>query len=183
MDQPDNNLRRNHHSTYQYSNNYIHRENCEEDISSNHERDDENHQSSHSFVYKKRIRTKFSVEQLDILESTFQQHRYPSVSVIDDLVEQLNLSTQKITDEDVSHDSSVSPPINSLNHLQPAATSHSAAAVSLPPSSYYLPNSHISFYNPMWSNFHYPLHYNPSDIPPPIIFHDTSNYQYEHNEL
>jgi hypothetical protein len=34
---------------------------------------------------------------LDILEATFQQHRYPSVGIVDDLVEQLNLPTQKIT--------------------------------------------------------------------------------------
>ena len=35
--------------------------------------------------------------QLDILEATFQQHRYPSIDTVDDLVEQLNLPTQKIT--------------------------------------------------------------------------------------
>jgi hypothetical protein len=34
---------------------------------------------------------------LDILEATFQEHRYPSVGIVDDLVEQLNLPTQKIT--------------------------------------------------------------------------------------
>lgn len=35
--------------------------------------------------------------QLDILEATFQQHRYPTIDMVDDLVEQLNLPTQKIT--------------------------------------------------------------------------------------
>jgi hypothetical protein len=34
---------------------------------------------------------------LDVLEATFQQHRYPTVDIVDDLVEQLNLPTQKIT--------------------------------------------------------------------------------------
>ncbi len=34
---------------------------------------------------------------MDILEATFQEHRYPSVGIVDDLVEQLNLPTQKIT--------------------------------------------------------------------------------------
>lgn len=40
---------------------------------------------------------KRSLFQLDILEGTFQQHRYPSVDIIDNLVEQLDLPTQKVT--------------------------------------------------------------------------------------
>lgn len=71
-------------------------------------------------VYKKRVRTKFTSEQvkqnkdnlfmlkliyefrkiilqLDVLEATFQQHRYPSVDIVDNLVEQLDLPTQKVT--------------------------------------------------------------------------------------
>lgn len=32
-----------------------------------------------------------------MLEATFEQHRYPTIDIIDDLVEQLNLPTQKIT--------------------------------------------------------------------------------------
>ncbi len=50
--------------------------------------------------YKKYLKKKiklFLFKQLDVLESTFQQHRYPSIDIIDDLVEQLNLPTQKIT--------------------------------------------------------------------------------------
>jgi len=58
---------------------------------------DENEQTPTPVVYKKRARIKFTQEQLDILEATFQQHRYPSVDIVDDLVEQLNLPTQKIT--------------------------------------------------------------------------------------
>jgi hypothetical protein len=34
---------------------------------------------------------------LDVLETTFQQHRYPTIDMVDDLVDQLNLPTQKIT--------------------------------------------------------------------------------------
>jgi hypothetical protein len=34
---------------------------------------------------------------LDALETTFQQCRYPTIDMVDDLVEQLNLPTQKIT--------------------------------------------------------------------------------------
>ncbi len=76
---------------------------------------DENEQFPMPIIYKKRVRTKFSQEQvgrysrisdfdlfknnqqLDVLEATFQQHRYPTVDVVDDLVEQLDLPTQKIT--------------------------------------------------------------------------------------
>jgi hypothetical protein len=34
---------------------------------------------------------------LDVLETTFQQYRYPTIDMVDDLVEQFNLPTQKIT--------------------------------------------------------------------------------------
>ncbi len=39
----------------------------------------------------------FEIHQLDVLETTFQQHRYPTIDMVDDLVDQLNLPTQKIT--------------------------------------------------------------------------------------
>ncbi len=34
---------------------------------------------------------------MDVLETTFQQYRYPTIDMVDDLVEQFNLPTQKIT--------------------------------------------------------------------------------------
>ncbi|UJR33776.1 hypothetical protein I4U23_021203 [Adineta vaga] len=224
MDQIDYTSRHNDDLSLQYAQNYInrfHQQNNEDNIPSNLEQE-ENDQSSTSFIYKKRVRTKFTQDQLDVLESTFQDHRYPSVSIVDDLVEQLNLSTQKITvwfqnrrarlkksqqklekndqkqydsgihlDEDISHESSVSPPMNPLPQLPSPPTTLMTA----PSSSYYLPNSHLPFYNPMWSNFHYPLsapslpssmnfmHYNPSDLPPPFVFQDVSNYQYHHGNF
>ncbi len=188
-------------------------------------------------IYKKRVRTKFNQEQvprkiskfyfisntiqLDVLEATFQQHRYPTVDIVDDLVEQLNLPTQKITvkikvareiilcliifqiwfqnrrarlkktqqkldiqpsfeketqqqydsgihlvqsittekfhcvffllqqDEDASHDSPASPPMNSISQWPPPPLFMTN------PSAYYLPNPPYPFYNPMWSNFGY----------------------------
>ncbi|CAF0779875.1 unnamed protein product [Rotaria sp. Silwood1] len=229
--------------SFQYSANYSDRfiqQNCNEDISmiqsSNIEHEqNENEQLSMPMIYKKRIRTKFSQEQLNLLESTFQQHRYPTVDIVDDLVEQLKLPTQKITiwfqnrrarlkksqqkfddqysfdkdnqqqydsgihlDDDVSHESSISPPANSLLQLPPPPpppfiTQHP---------SYYLPHSHHSFYNSMWSNFRYPfptssfppatldatsipynlMNYNSSEISSPFVFQNMSNYQH-HREF
>ena len=53
-----------------------------------------------------------------------------------------------LQDEDVSRDSSISPPVNSLPHLPPPPPPI------MPMSSpYYLPNSYHPFYNPMWPNF------------------------------
>ncbi|CAF3703645.1 unnamed protein product [Rotaria sordida] len=91
--------------SFQYSPNYSDQflqQNSNEDISmiqsSNIEHEqNENEQTSMPIIYKKRVRTKFTEEQLNILESTFQQHRYPTVDIVDDLVELLNLPTQKIT--------------------------------------------------------------------------------------
>ncbi|CAF2335664.1 unnamed protein product [Rotaria sp. Silwood2] len=91
--------------SFQYSANYSDQflqQNNNEDISivqsSNIEHEqNENEQLSMPMIYRKRIRTKFSPEQLNVLESTFQKHRYPTVDIVDELVEQLNLPTQKIT--------------------------------------------------------------------------------------
>ncbi|CAF0803581.1 unnamed protein product [Adineta steineri] len=215
---------RNNDISSRYNEQYHPQEDIPEIRSSNIDYEHDENEST-SFVYKKRIRTKFTQEQLDILETTFQQHRYPTVDIIDDLVEQLNLSTQKITvwfqnrrarlkktqqklnnqysnekdnqphydsgihlDEDVSHDSCISPPVNSLLHLPPPP--------SMPtPSPYYLPNSHYPYYNSIWSNFQYPhpfpspminsvnmpynlMNYNSTEIPStPFVFQDMSNYQ------
>jgi len=86
---------------FQYETNYtdqILQQNSDGEISLNIEHEqDENDQIPMPIVYKKRGRIKFTQEQLDVLETTFQQYRYPTIDMVDDLVEQLNLPTQKIT--------------------------------------------------------------------------------------
>lgn len=58
---------------------------------------DDNERIRMPIAYKKRVRVKFDQEQLDALECTFEQHHYPTVDVVDDLAERLDLPTQKIT--------------------------------------------------------------------------------------
>jgi len=110
MDQPDHQenvlleMMKQHISSglpFQYVTNsmdQIVQQNSDGEISLNIEHEqDENEEMPLPVVYKKRARIKFTQEQLDALEATFQQHRYPTVDMVDDLVEQLNLPTQKIT--------------------------------------------------------------------------------------
>lgn len=80
-------------------------------------------------------------------------------------------------DEDASHDSPISPPLNPL----PSFPSSSF----INPASYYSP---YPFYNPMWSNLNYPamshanpmsynlMNYHPGDMPTSFMFQDLSNY-------
>ncbi|CAF1586369.1 unnamed protein product [Adineta ricciae] len=86
---------------YQYPANYLDQnlpQQSDEDTLSHAEHEqDENEQMPMPIVYKKRARVKFTQEQINVLEATFQQHRYPTIDMIDDLVEQLHLPTQKIT--------------------------------------------------------------------------------------
>ncbi|CAF2033845.1 unnamed protein product [Rotaria magnacalcarata] len=239
-----------------YSNNHSNRfiqENYNGDVSltqsSNtdyEQNENDNEPISMPIMYKKRVRTKFNPEQLNVLECAFERHRYPTVDIIDDLVEQLNLPTQKITiwfqnrrarlkkyqqkldvqysldkddhkqydsgihlDDNISHDSSTSPPINSILHLPPPPPPSSSSS-SLPPlfiptpSPYYMPDSHHSFYASMWPNFRYPMpphsfqstltdaanipyngmNYNSTEMYSPFVFQNVSNYQHarEFNE-
>ncbi|UJR13512.1 hypothetical protein I4U23_000526 [Adineta vaga] len=81
----------------QYTTNYSDQnipQQSDEDTSSHVEQDQD---EPMPIVYKKRARVKFTQEQINVLETTFQQHRYPTIDMIDDLVEQLHLPTQKIT--------------------------------------------------------------------------------------
>lgn len=257
MDQIDNHLNTNIYQqipsllNYQYPSNSLFLDHCfptatDESTSSPiiENEQDENEQMPMPIVYKKRVRTKFTPEQLDVLEATFQIHRYPSVDVVDNLVEQLDLPTQKITiwfqnrrarlkktqqkldiqhsyekedqqqydsgihlDEEASHDSPASPPLNTLFNIVPPPiptsfmpTSNAAAPPPPPPPApYYLPNSHYAFYNSMWPNFGYSLpspsfpppmpnatphpynliSYNSSDMPSSFIFQDLSNHSFQ----
>jgi len=214
---------------FQYTTNYndsILQQNNDGDTSLNIEHEqDENEQMPMPIVYKKRARIKFTEEQVDALETTFQQHRYPTIDMIDDLVEQLNLPTQKITvwfqnrrarlkknqqkidahqsferddqqqydsgihlDDDASRASSTSPPSNIFHHAPPIG--YIPSSVPPPPSpSYYLPNPHQTFYNPMWQNFRYPFHstmpsahnlpYDFVNHNSPFVFQDLNNYQHQ----
>ncbi|CAF1623255.1 unnamed protein product [Didymodactylos carnosus] len=48
-------------------------------------------------MYKKRSRIQYTKQQLDILESTFQLHHYPTVDMVDNTAERLTLPTEKIS--------------------------------------------------------------------------------------
>ncbi|CAF1204054.1 unnamed protein product [Adineta steineri] len=170
----------------------------DEDTSSNLEHD-ENEQIHMPIMYKKRVRVKFSQEQLDALETTFQQHRYPTIDMIDDLVEQLNLPTQKITvwfqnrrarlkksqqknDNHQSFERDEQQYDSGIHLDEDISRSSSTSPPSnvvpyvpptgyIPsPSPYYLPNPHQTYYNSFWQNYGYQFQ------PTPNSSYDYGNY-------
>ncbi|CAF3761775.1 unnamed protein product [Rotaria sp. Silwood1] len=83
--------------TFQYGTNFEETSDVTNASSNVEHEQDENNDISMPIIYKKRARIKFSQEQLDALETTFEQHHYPTIDMIDHLVQQLDLPTQKIT--------------------------------------------------------------------------------------
>jgi hypothetical protein len=115
---------------------------------------------------------------LNILESIFQQHRYPTVQIVDNLVKQLNSLTQKITVTEL-YNSPASPPSNSSLHLPPPKST--VLKIRYPKKRIFLfrfsyPLSTPSFQSTITdvNNIFYT-----SEIISPFVFRDVCNHQHQ----